>query len=385
VSPLYNPQRRPKQARPILQGDDPLGLDHLARQYLDWLTVRNFSATTLEAKGRCLHYFARWCEERGVGKPTDVTLPLIERYQRHLFHYRTKVGKPLTIHSQRSRLAVLRPFFAWLVRERHLLANPASELIIPRKITNLPRDILSAEEAERVLAQPDLTSPLGVRDRAILELLYSTGIRRFELLGLKLYELDLSKGTLFVRQGKGAKDRVVPLGERAQAWLEKYLAEVRPQLVIEPDDQTVFVTAYGDAYSPNGLTQLARFYVRASGVGKAGACHLFRHTAATLMLEGGADVRFIQELLGHSEIETTQIYTHVTIDRLQHVHRLTHPGALLKRRKDGESDEETLLEDLYATFAAEAAEEGEEATPPATSPTSSHRRRQPQRYRRKDG
>jgi integrase/recombinase XerD len=100
-----------------------------------------------------------------------------------------------------------------------------------------------------------------------------------------------------------------------------------------------------------------RFYVRASGVGKLGACHLFRHTAATLMLEGGADIRFIQELLGHSDLETTQIYTHVTIDRLQQVHRLTHPGALLRRRNAEESDEQALLEDLYRSFAAEAAEE----------------------------
>jgi integrase/recombinase XerD len=153
--PLYNPPRRNRRARPILQGDDPLGLDQLARAYLEWLAVRNFAATTLEGKGRCLHYFARWCEERGISRPSDATLPLIERYQRHLFHYRTKTGKPLTIHSQRTRLAVLRPFFAWLVRERHLFANPASELVIPRKITTLPRDILSAEEAERVLAQPD--------------------------------------------------------------------------------------------------------------------------------------------------------------------------------------------------------------------------------------
>lgn len=355
--PLYNPPRRNRRARPILQGDDPLGLDQLARLYLDWLTVRSFSATTIEAKGRCLHYFARWCEERGVGRVAEVTLPLIERYQRHLFHYRTQSGKPLTIHSQRSRLAVLRPFFAWLVRERHLLANPASELVIPRKITNLPRGILSVEEAERVLAQPDLTSPLGVRDRALLEVLYSTGMRRFELLELKLYDVDLAKGTVFIRQGKGKKDRVVPLGERAQAWLEKYLGEVRAGLVVEPDDQTVFLSSRGEKYHPNTLTQTARFYVRAAGVGKVGACHLFRHTAATLMLEGGADIRFIQELLGHSDLETTQIYTHVTIDRLQQVHRLTHPGALLRRRSGEESDEQALLEDLYRSFAVEAAEE----------------------------
>lgn len=356
--PLYNPKPRHRLARPILEGsDDPLSIDVLAQGYLEWLRVRSYSSYTIEAKGRALHYFARWCEERGVTRATEVTLPLIERYQRYLFHYRTREGKPLSIHSQRSRLAILRPFFKWLMRERYLLANPASEIVIPRRITHLPRDILSAQEAERVLAQPDLTDPTGVRDRAILELLYSTGIRRFELIELKLYHLDLVKGTLFVAQGKGRKDRVVPLGERAQAWLEKYLAEARPQLVVEPDDQTVFLTSVGTKYHPNALTQLARFYVRASGVPKKGACHLFRHTAATLMLENGADIRYIQELLGHGDLETTQIYTQVTIGKLQQVHRLTHPGAQLRRRHLGESEEEALLEDLYRSFGDEAAEE----------------------------
>jgi len=356
---VYKPERRTKRAKPILVDDgDALSLPNLARRYLAWCELHHFSSYTTEQRGRLLHYFAEWAKERGITRASEVSLPVVERYQRHLFHYRKeKDGRPLTIHSQRTRLAILRPFFAWCVRERYLLANPASELVIPRKITHLPKDILSAEEAERVLASPDVTDPLGLRDRAILELLYSTGIRRFELIELRLWNVDLVKGTLFVAQGKGKKDRVVPIGERAQAWLEKYLREVRLQLVVEPDEQVVFLTSVGTKYHPNALTQLARFYVRASGVPKKGACHLFRHTCATLMLEGGADIRYIQELLGHSDLETTEIYTQVSIGKLQQIHAATHPGARLRRRSADESDEDALLEAMVASFAEEVPEE----------------------------
>jgi integrase/recombinase XerD len=349
--------RRRTRRPPIEATDDPGSLASLAVVYLDQLRSRHFSETTLESKGRYLSYFAAWSADRGITRPEEVTLPLVERYQRWLFHYRKPAsGEPLSIHSQRSYLATLRPFFKWLVQQRYLLANPASELVIPRKIKHLPRDILTAAEAETVLRQPDLTDPLGLRDRVMLETFYATALRRFELAGLKLFDLDLARGAAMVRQGKGGRDRVVPLGERCQAWLEKYLADVRPQLVVEPDDQTVFLNNLGEPWSLNGLTHLVRGYVLASGVGKKGACHLFRHTAATLMLEGGADVRYIQELLGHEDLETTEIYTHVTIDKLQAVHRLTHPGARLGRRTAGGGGD-VVLEALAAALAAEAAEE----------------------------
>jgi hypothetical protein len=143
------------------------------------------------------------------------------------------------------------------------------------------------------MMQPDLTDPMGIRDRAILEVLYSTGIRRMEVLGLKLTDLDAERGTLLVRQGKGKKDRMVPVGERAITWLTKYLEGVRSSLVVPPDEGFVFLTNTGEAITPNRLTQLVREYDRAD-IKKRGSCHLFRHTMATLMLENGADIRFIQ-------------------------------------------------------------------------------------------
>ena len=232
----------------------------------------------------------------------------------------------------------MRALFKWLTRSNLILYNPASEMELPRLEHRLPKAVLSASEADQVLNQPDLEDPLGVRDRAILETFYSTGVRRFELIRLRLYDLDVARGTLMVRQGKGKKDRMIPIGDRATAWVDKYLVEVRPTLAFEPDDGTIFLTNEGEPFTPNRLTQLVRTYVDRADIGKRGACHLFRHTMATLMLEGGADTRFIQEMLGHAKLETTQIYTQVSIRKLKEIHSATHPGARL-RRAAGEEEE----------------------------------------------
>jgi integrase/recombinase XerD len=173
---------------------------------------------------------------------------------------------------------------------------------------------------------------MGIRDRAMLETLYSTGIRRMEVIGLKLTDFDPERRTIVVRQGKGKKDRMVPIGDGAILWIEKYLSGVRPSLVVPPDDGTVFLTNMGEPLSPNRLTQMCREYVDAAETGKRGACHLFRHTMATLMLENGADIRFIQEMLGHVELSTTQLYTQVSIRKLKEIHSATHPSAKLERR-----------------------------------------------------
>jgi integrase/recombinase XerD len=204
----------------------------------------------------------------------------------------------------------------------------------------LPKTVLTVGEMEQVLAQPDVSDPLGLRDRALMETLYSTGMRRLELANLKLYDLDTERGTVTIRQGKGKKDRVIPIGERAAAWIEKYLRESRPQLVVEPDDHTVFLSNAGEPFSLDHLSALVRTHVDAANIGKRGACHMFRHCMATLMLENGADIRYIQQMLGHADIKTTQIYTQVSIRQLQRIHAATHPARLdksaLKAKKDPE-------------------------------------------------
>jgi integrase/recombinase XerD len=159
-----------------------------------------------------------------------------------------------------------------------------------------------------------------------LETLYSTGIRRSELINLKLYDIDVKNGSLMVRQGKGQKDRYVPLGSRAIRWLKRYLEEIRPSIVIEPDEGYVFVHEFGEPFSKNRLSDMIKKHLRAAGVDKPGAAHLFRHAMATHMLTNGADIRFIQAILGHAQLTTTEIYTHVTIAKLKEVHAMTHPA-----------------------------------------------------------
>lgn len=211
-------------------------------------------------------------------------------------------------------------------RQGHIPYDPAKALELPRTAYKLPT-VLTKNEMEKVLAHPDVGKLLGIRDRTMLEVLYSTGIRRTELMRLKVVDLDRERGVLTIREGKGKRDRTVPIGERALVWLDQYLSRVRPRLAREPDFGVVFLTSTGVPFTPNHLSWLVRKYIHAANVAKNGACHVFRHTMATHMLEGGADTRYIQEMLGHARLDTTQIYTHVSIRKLKQVHTRTHPSA----------------------------------------------------------
>jgi len=345
-----------KAHAPLGDPGDAEGFGVLAAAYLEALRVRNYSEATIVTREHYLREFIRWAAERSLGRPADITKPILERYQRWLYHYRQKNGQPLTFRSQHGRLVPVRAFFKWLCRQNVLLSNPASDLELPRAEKRLPRHVLTAAEAERVLARPDVGEPLGLRDRAILETLYSTGMRRMELIGLKLYDLDQDRGTVFIRQGKGKKDRMIPMGERAFAWVRRYLEDARPRLALTPDDGTVFLTNVGLSFEANRLTQLVRGHVDAAELGKKGACHLFRHTCATLMLEHGADIRFIQQLLGHEKLETTQIYAQVSIRMLKEVHTRTHPSSRLSRSAEASPARLEANTELMTELAEEMAE-----------------------------
>jgi integrase/recombinase XerD len=337
-------------------------LEIMMRDYLQSLAIQNYSEQTIGNREFLLRQFIQWCQERGIVDPVEVTRPVLERYQRYLFLYRKKNGEPMSFRSQHSRLVPLRMWFRWMTRRNHLLHNPASELELPRLGQPLPKNILSAREVEQILQLCDVADSIGLRDRAVIEVLYSTGIRRGEIVALKLYDLSLDRGVLLVRQGKGKKDRYVPIGERAIAWLEKYIREARPQLAIEPDDMTVFLTAQGEPFSRDHMTSNVKARIDAAKLGKTGACHLFRHTMATLMHENGADIRFIQEILGHVKLETTQIYTHVSIRTLQQVHASTHPAAMLGHSERPST--KALSPDagaLFSTLESEAEDDDERA------------------------
>jgi integrase/recombinase XerD len=290
------------------------------------MRVRNYAPETVSRRATELGDFITWAEARCWTRVTQITRPIVLRYQRHLFHQQGRHGQTLSFRSQAHRLIALRCWCRWLLRNQHLLHNPASDLELPKLGQCLPKAVLTQREVEAILAQPDVTTGIGIRDRAILETFYSTGIRRQELINLQLLDVDAERGTLMVRQGKGKKDRVVPMGTGAVRWAQKYRRDVRPLVVKHADERTFYLNHSGQPFKGTGLSSLVAQYVRQADIGKTGSCHLFRHSMATLMLENGADIRFIQAILGHLNLQTTEIYTRVSIAKLKEVHQRTHPG-----------------------------------------------------------
>ncbi|MEM9446750.1 MAG: site-specific tyrosine recombinase XerC [Verrucomicrobiota bacterium] len=308
---------------------DPLCVGYLLGRYLEHLKVRNYTDQTVYSKAKTLRQFRYYCEELGITQARQVTRETILNYQSHLYHYKKADGKGLSVGTQKSWLSMVRSFFGWLTREEHISHNPTANIEMPRKESRLPKTILSHDEVEAVMNVPNVSKPMGIRNRAILEFLYSTGVRRTELCTLNLGDIDAVRSLVRVEQGKGHKDRYVPIGSRALQWLDKYLIEVRPILLAEgPDDceQALFLNAQGTRIKPSRITHQVSQWIDKADIGKSGSCHLFRHSFATGLLENGCDIRHIQEMLGHEHLETTQVYTHVSLRELQQAHEKCHPA-----------------------------------------------------------
>lgn len=223
------------------------------------------------------------------------------------------------------RLSSIKTFYKFLIMEGHCLNNPTVDLETPKVKRNLP-DVLSIEEVDRLLAQPQVTLPLGLRDRAMLELMYGTGVRVSELLSLQIDDINFLAG--FLRcWGKGRKERIIPINEASIDWTQRYLARSRNQLVKTPAERTLFVNAHGRPMTRQGFFKILQAYVMQTELEKEVTPHTLRHSFATHLLENGADLRSVQEMLGHADISTTQIYTHLTRSRLREVYQLYHPRA----------------------------------------------------------
>lgn len=303
-------------------------LEILRQQFLVAMRMRNCSPRTIELWDHHLSRFQKWCLERELPAITALTCDHLAAYRRSLFHYRNpKTQAPLKFVTQASYLMSVRRWCAWLAKQKWIAADIGRELELPKEEQRLPVEVLTAAEVEHVLEQTDITRRTGLRDRAVLETFYSTGMRCSELIQLQVYDLQAERGVIVIRQGKGRKDRVVPIGARALAWLRRYLTELRPQYVDQTNESTLFVSEHGRAIGRNHMSGLVKRYLRRAGLRRKGSCHLLRHTAATLMLENGADLRSLQMFLGHERLNTTQIYTHVSIQRLQQVHARTHPAS----------------------------------------------------------
>ena len=224
--------------------------------------------------------------------------------------------------SIRRRLSTIRQFYRFLIEEEIIAADPTRDLASPKQGLYLP-EVLSIDEVARLMASPDVGTPLGVRDKAMLELLYATGLRVSELIGLKLHHLNLHVGYLICR-GKGDKERLVPMGESAQRWVNDYLKNTRPYLVKKPTD-ILFCSRRGGAMTRQNFWHSIKRYATIAGILKQISPHMLRHSFATHLLGGGADLRSVQMMLGHADISTTQIYTHLSSARLKEVHERYHP------------------------------------------------------------
>ncbi len=320
--------------------DEPSLADLLAGPYPESMRVRAYSTKTIETQVMCMGWFARFLAERGITHPAQVTRQHIERYQHHLFMFRSNANgqheKPLTIRSQHARLYAIVRFFRWAHRTGRCPHNPA-DIELPRLPRPLPRSALSQVEVERILALPDVTTPQGVRDRTMLEVLYATGMRRGELCALRVDDIDHGRCVANIREGKGRKGRVVPISQRALSWVARYVVQVWDRFPAAKEHRLLFILVdntkqakhRGQPITTAMTTKNLGGYLVAAGIEQGGACHVYRRTAATLMMENGADIRAIQDLLGHSEIKTVGIYTNVSLKFLKEQHAKTHPSAMV--------------------------------------------------------
>jgi integrase/recombinase XerD len=300
------------------------------QEYISDCKRRGFAEGTVGNYWRALQKFCTWLSEFYPAKSSlsEVTRADLSEYQKHLSEVRYKRGKKerrLSILTQRNRMLTILYFFRFLVARQEVLSDPGSAISLPRAPRRIPRNYLSVREMRKLLSTCDLSTHVGVRNRAALEVLYSCGIRRGELLRLQLNDCNLEEGYLTVREGKGKKDRVVPIGKAAVYFLSGYLKDSRPALMGSKQHPYVFCSRFGDPLSKDGLHLLLWTLSARAGIKRRITPHALRHTCATAMLRGRADIRHIQELLGHASLSSTQIYTRVEISDLKKVHARCHP------------------------------------------------------------
>jgi integrase/recombinase XerD len=285
------------------------------------LRLRKYSEATLRSYGDQLRRFEEWLSTDLADDLRRVAREDIDLYQQYV---RTE---PIGAETMALRLRGVKRLFDFLTISGALLLHPAEHIVEIRRRDRLPRDVLSTRQMARLIAQPDTSTPLGIRDRALIEVLYGTGIRVGEMERVRGADLDLAHGALHVRFGKGNKERVVPMGKAAIEWVERYLAEARAVLAKHrPFEQALFLVRTGRPLRQTQIRAILRKYCEACHLRKPVTPHGLRHACATHLLQAGADIRGIQELLGHEKLETTAIYTRVAPTEVKAMHQRFHPG-----------------------------------------------------------
>jgi integrase/recombinase XerD len=293
-------------------------MHHLIDEYLNYLTVeKGASRNTIDGYSRDLNRYAGFVGEGGIrgigGVGTEEVISFLASLQ----------GEGLAANSVNRALAAIRGFYKYLLREKKVEHTPVAHIELARVWMRLP-DVLSREEMDLLLAQPGAATPADLRDASMLELLYATGIRVSELIGLTVNSINWQVGYL-VAMGKGEKERIVPVGRTAYDRVKRYLDGARPLLLKGAENDHLFLNHSGKGMTRQGFWKIVKKYAAKAGLVKRVHPHTFRHSFASHLLEGGADLRSVQIMLGHADISTTQIYTHVTRERLKEIHRKYHP------------------------------------------------------------
>ena len=293
---------------------------HLESHHYSLCTVRNLMAH--------LHHFRKFLDARRIRRPAQVDEAVLRKYQFWLHQLPTQRGAPRTAATLNRGLSAVKGLFQYLHESGQLTSSPARALVYAREPQPLPRNVLSPDEAKCILEHVDLSTPFGYRDRTILEVLYATGIRKNELTHAQLGDLNLEDELLTVRQGKGGRDRVVPLSAVACRYIAHYIRHARPHLLNGEPTETLFLSAQGRTLGATTVSELIHKTAARAGIRSRVTCHLWRHTVATHMLQNGANLLHVQEMLGHRKLETTQRYLHLTILDLKQAHHRYHPREL---------------------------------------------------------
>jgi integrase/recombinase XerD len=297
--------------------------------YLKHLKTLGRSYYTIKGAKYGLADLAEFLEAEKAPHLEDLNSDVLYEYQQELAFRLTAKGKLLSLRTQAQSLSVVKAFTRFLKEHDYLIYDPGEVLHPPKKPKRLPKVILSESEIQKLMDAADTRTNRGYRNRIILEILYDTAIRRAEMAGIKLCDLDLNAGFIHIR-GKGDKERVVPLSARVCRMVESYCLMVRPALLHGKDTGHLVVNRWGRQMDPNGVWAVVKRCAQLAGIRKSVSTHTFRHTCATHMLKNGAPVRHLQEMLGHESLESTQIYTRVTINDLKQIHAKFHPSENIK-------------------------------------------------------
>lgn len=295
----------------------------LGEAFLEYLQMKNYTPSTRRTYRRALRKFFKFLDEQNLTSLDEITPKVLYEYQGALYYGHSVKNKPLSVFAQHSALSVVKTFFLFLCHTDRLAVNPAATLELPKKPQALPTS-LSIAQVMKLLEQPEADSVIGFRDRTILEVFYGTGMRNSELCALRVYDVNVEAEEIVIREGKGHRQRIVPMTGIAAEYLREYLKVCRPKLV-KDGGTFVFVSRRGRRMHPNDVTAMVAKYAKEAGLDGKVTAHKLRHTCATHLLKGGADIRYIQKLLGHQSIITTQGYTAVDVSDLKEIHRRYHP------------------------------------------------------------